>query len=148
MLTDSLADDSTPVERRKSIAFLDLPVDVQPWAHEQGLPLLTDYAQVNRNVSGLSNQLVLLSPHPNTTYRIDPNFDPSAQQLQIEAAAAEGISQVTIWVDGNPFIALSSPPYQAWWSLTMGEHQFWAQGTNSKGELFRSDVVVITVVND
>lgn len=28
MLTDSLADDSTPVERRKSIAVLDLPVEV------------------------------------------------------------------------------------------------------------------------
>ena len=30
----------------------------------------------------------------------------------------------------------------------MGEHQFWSQGTNSKGEMMRSDIVVITGVND
>ena len=88
----------------------------------------------------------LLSPRPNTTYRMDPYFDLSAQQVQIEAAGGEGISQVTIWVDGSPVMTPSSPPYRAWWSLSIGEHRFWVQGVNAKGEVIKTDVVTITVL--
>jgi membrane carboxypeptidase/penicillin-binding protein PbpC len=148
MLTNSLADDSTPMERRKAIVVLDLPVEVQTWAHKHGLPLLTDYVQADGSPSGALNQLVLLSPHPNTTYRIDQRFDPSAQQLQIAVAVSEGFSDVTIWVDGNPWGTLSSAPYQAWWGLSMGEHQFWAQGIDANGKLTKTEVVTIRVVDD
>jgi membrane carboxypeptidase/penicillin-binding protein PbpC len=146
LLTNALGDDSTPLERRKPITVLDLPVEAQAWAHDQGLTLITDYAQVNPGASETSNQLSLLSPHSNTTYHIDPDFDVSAQQLQIEAAVGEGISQVTIWVDGNPVTMPSFPPYRAWWSLSTGEHQFWAQGVNANGDVIKSDVVTITVI--
>ncbi|HLF72852.1 MAG TPA: penicillin-binding protein 1C [Anaerolineales bacterium] len=147
-LTNSLANDSTPIERRKSITVLNLPVEAQAWAREQGLPLLPDYSQIAENVSQQENQLVLLSPRPNTTYRIDPNFDLSSQQLQIEVAVGGGISQVTIWVDGNLLTTLSSPPYQAWWTLSAGEHRFWAEGVNAVGETVKSDVVTITVISE
>src|SRR5690606_31347538 len=93
------------------------------------------------------NSLLLLSPHPNTTYRIDPNFDPSAQQIKIEVAVGQNISQVEIWVDGTLFTTLSSPPYQAWWTLSAGEHQFWTEGVDANGERVKSDVVTITVAN-
>ncbi len=145
-LTNSLANDSTPVERRKSVTVLDLPVEAQNWAREQGLPLLTDLVQAGNNISQQPDQLVLLSPPPNTTYRIDPDFDLSSQQLQIEVEAGGEISQVTIWVDGNLLMTLSSPPYQAWWTLSAGEHRFWAQGTNANGEIVKSEVATITVL--
>lgn len=147
-LTNSLASDSTPSERRKLVTVLDLPVEAQTWARELGLPLLTDFAQAESNVSQQPDQLILLSPHPNTTYRIDPNFDAASQQLQIEVAAGGEISQITIWMDGNLFTSLSSPPYQAWWSLSAGKHQFWAQGVTANGEIVKSDVVTITVLGE
>ena len=146
-LTNSLASDSTPVERRQSIIVLDLPVEAQAWAHGQGIALLTDYSKGTDIISQGENQIVLLSPHPNTTYRIDPNFDLSSQQLQIEVAAGQGISQVTIWVDGHVLTTLSSPPYQAWWTLSAGEHRFWVEGVNGNGERVKSDVVMIIVMN-
>ena len=90
--------------------------------------------------------ILLLSPHPNTEYRIDPNLDLSVQQIQIEAAAGQGVSEVTIWVDGDLLSAVSSPPYQAWWTLSPGEHRFWAEGMNAQGERVKSEVVVISVV--
>jgi penicillin-binding protein 1C len=144
-LTNSLADDSTPIERRKSMTVLDLPIEAQAWAHEQGLPLLTDFAQGENLVSQQPDQLILLSPPPNTTYRVDPNLDLASQQLQIEAEAGAGISQITIWIDGTLLTTLSSPPYQAWWTLSAGEHQFWAQGLNANGETVKSEAVTITV---
>ncbi len=145
-LTNSLADDLTPIERRSSVTVLNLPVEAQEWAHTQGLLLLTDYAHAIKNSSQQENQLVLLSPHPSMTYRMDPNFDLAAQQIQIEVAAGQGISQVTIWVDGTSLTTLSSPPYQAWWTLSAGEHRFWGEGVNTNGEIVKSEVVTITVI--
>jgi penicillin-binding protein 1C len=152
-LTSSIANNSTPIERRKSITVLNLPVEAQEWAHEQGLSLLSDFSLDAGGLPSESREqapdsaLVLLSPHSNTTYRIDPNFDPSSQQLQIEVAAGPNISQVTIWVDGNLLTTLSSPPYQAWWTLSAGEHRFWAEGVDGNGERVKSDVVMITVLD-
>jgi penicillin-binding protein 1C len=147
-LTNFIANDSTPVDRRKSITVLNLPVAAQTWAYKQGLPLLSDYSQPTLD-SGNSLQnnsaLVLLSPHPDTTYRIDPNFDPASQQLKIEVAAGQGISQVTLWVDGSLLTPLSSPPYQTWWTISAGEHHFWAEGVNAHKERVKSEVVTITV---
>ncbi len=146
-LTNSLANDLTPIERRSSMIALNLPIEAQTWAHDQGLSLLSDYSQAESTSSQQFDQLVLLSPPPNTTYRIDPNFDPAAQQVPIEVASGKGLSQITIWLDGNLLATLSSPPYQAWWSLSTGEHRFWAQGLNANGETVKSETVTITVLN-
>ena len=146
-LTNSITDDLTPIDRRKSITVLDLPIEAESWARLQGLPLLIDYSQALENASVRQNQLALLSPPPNTTYRIDPNFEASAQQLQIEVAAGQGISQIEIWMDGSILTTLSSSPYQTWWSLSAGEHRIWAQAVNSNGEMLKSDVITITVIN-
>ena len=145
-LTGQLVTDATPVERRQQRTVLDLPVATQPWAREQGLPLLADLTSSAE--SDQQSAISMLSPRPNTTYRLDPNFDQSAQQLQVEAAAGQGITGVTLWVDGNLLATLDAPPYQAWWPLTAGEHRFQAQGVTSTGETVTSDTVTITVVAD
>ncbi len=145
-LTRSPATDSTPPDRRESITVLDLPVEAQPWARSQGLPLLVDYS--GKNISTQTDSLVLVSPRPNTTYQITPNLEPSAQQLLLEAVAGQGISNVTFWVDGKLLASVSESPYQAWWPLSAGEHQIWVQGVNASGETIKSDVVTITVIGN
>src|SRR6185369_17523360 len=100
------------------------------WAHAQGLPLLADYSlESGSSLPDAQEQapdsIMLLSPHPNTEYHIDPNLDLSVQQIQIEVAAGQGVSEVAIWVDANLLGTVSSAPYQAWWTLSAGEHRFW-----------------------
>jgi penicillin-binding protein 1C len=146
-LTNALADDSTPIERRKSLNVMNLPAQAQAWARSQGILLLSDYSQSSGIISQQENQLVLLSPRPNTVYRMDSDFDPSAQQLHIEVAAGTGISKVTIWMDGNLLATLSTPPYLAWWTLSPGEHRFWAEAVNEGGESVKSEIVDITVLD-
>ena len=169
MLTNSLANESTPIQRRKLLYVLDLPVEAQTWAREQGLPLLADYSSDSGillpqsgeytglicpfgtnhgRCQGASDSIALLSPHPNTTYRLDPKFDISAQQLPIEVVVGSGISQVTVWVDGNLLTTISSPPYQVWWILSAGEHSLWAEGVGVNGETVKSAVVMITVLGE
>jgi penicillin-binding protein 1C len=144
--TGQLATDTTPAERRQLRTVLDLPVAAQPWAREQGLPLLADLTSSANSSQG--TVISILSPRPNTTYRLDPNFDQSAQQLLVEAAAGQGITDVTLWVDGNLLATLDAAPYQAWWPLTAGEHRFWAQGVTATGETVTSETVMITVVSE
>ena len=142
-LTNSIASDLTPPDRRKSIVALNLPVEAQPWARAQGLPLLVDFQQ--NTDSNQANSLALISPTPNTTYRITPNLDLSAQQLSVEATASQSFSKIIIYVDGKVLATFSNPPYQAWWTLSAGEHQFWAEGVTSNGEAIKSDIVTVTV---
>ena len=144
-LTNSLATDLTPPDRRKSIIALNLPVEAQPWARTQGLPLLVDFKQ-NNDSANPTNNLALISPTPNTTYRITPKLDLSAQQLSVEAVASQTFSEVTIYADGHPLQTFSAAPYQSWWTLSAGEHQFWAEGTTTSGETVTSDIVTITVI--
>ena len=140
-VTGQLATDATPAERRQLRTVLDLPVAVQPWAREQGLPLLADLTQSVDSSQGAA--ISILTPRPNTTYRLDPNFDQSAQQLLVEAAAGQGITNVTLWVDGKLLATPDAAPYQAWWPLTAGDHRFWAQGVTATGETMMSEVVTI-----
>jgi penicillin-binding protein 1C len=142
-LTNSLANDLTPPERRKSIIALDLPVEAQPWARAQGLPLLADFQQ--NAISQNANELILTSPLPNTIYRITPNLGLSAQQLSVEAVSNQSFSKVIIYIDGSVLASFSNPPYQTWWTLSAGAHQFWVEGETDGGETIKSDVVSITV---
>ena len=143
-LTGALADDRTPPERRKEIVVFDLPVEAQPWARAQGLPLLADLKQTTESVR--ANSLVLISPTPNTTYHITGDLSQSAQQLSVEAVAGQSFSKVTIYLDGNPLQEFAGPPYQTWWPLAASAHRFWAEGTTATGETVRSDEVAITVL--
>jgi membrane carboxypeptidase/penicillin-binding protein PbpC len=143
MLTGALADESTPAERRQTKIVLDLPITAQPWARSQGLPLLADVARASEVTT--QPQIALISPRPNTSYRLDPAFDPSAQQILVEAVADAGISQITLWVDGVQLAVLAESPYQAFWQLSVGEHRFWATGHIANGESVTSEIVLITV---
>jgi hypothetical protein len=101
--------------------------------------------EANGNPLG-ADSLTLTSPIDNTTYRITPNLDLSAQQLSFSAPTAPGLAQMTFFVDGIPLATLSSPPYQVWWTLSLGEHRFWVEGVMTNGETVKSNVATVVVV--
>ncbi len=125
------------------LTVLDLPVEAQPWAREQGLPLLVDYS--SKLSSAQNEQIMLSSPRANTTYQLTAETDASAQQLPVEALVGPGITRVTFWVDGNLLAKVDQAPYQVWWQLQPGEHRFWVEGVNASGETIKSEEVVIAV---
>jgi membrane carboxypeptidase/penicillin-binding protein PbpC len=121
---------------------LSLPAEVQAWARAQGLLLLDDA----NAMPAVTSELTLTSPVDNTTYRITPDLDLSAQQLAVSTLTAPGLSKVTFYVDGSAFATASVSPYQAWWTLSPGTHQFWAEGVTASGEKVKSNVAAITVL--
>jgi len=121
---------------------LDIPVEAQDWARSQGLLLLDDA----NSTPAAANDLTLTSPIDNTTYRITPDLDLSAQQLRVSTLTVPGLSQVTFFVDGVALTTLSAPPYETWWMLSVGEHRFWVEGVMTDGKIVKSTVSAITVV--
>lgn len=89
--------------------------------------------------------LTLTSPVNNTTYRITSDLDLSAQQVAVSALTDTDLTQLTFFVDGLEIVSFSSPPFQTWWTLSVGVHRFWAEGLAVNGELLRSSEVTITV---
>jgi len=124
---------------------LNIPIEAQAWARSQGLPLLDDANISSDSTSGLT----LTSPTDNTTYRITPDLDLSAQQLEFSTLTNSDLAQVTFFVDGIALTTISAPPTscQTWWTLSLGEHHFWVEGVTTSGEMVKSNVVTINIVN-
>jgi hypothetical protein len=87
----------------------------------------------------------MISPEPDSNYRISDKLALSDQQLPIETAAGQGVSGISLWVDGRQLGICDSAPYLLWWQLSAGAHQFWAQGVSADGGKVKSEVIEITV---
>jgi hypothetical protein len=87
----------------------------------------------------------MISPEPDSTYRISDKLALSDQQLPVETAAGQGVTGISLWVDGRQLGSRVSAPFLLWWQLAAGTHQFWAQGISADGETVKSKVVQITV---
>ncbi len=145
--TGLLADESTPSERRVPVIALDLPMEAWPWAREHDLYLLSDFLPADSGSSSAA-PITLISPRPNTTYRLVDTFEQTAQQLPVEAIVGQGLTEVSFWVDGTLLAAFSTAPYRTWWLLAVGEHQFHAEAVRADGTRFTSESVTITVVTE
>ncbi len=146
--TGTLADAATPSTRRQRITALELPVEAQAWARALGLTLLADLPPADEASAPVASGLALVSPRPNTTYRITGDINQSAQQLAVEAAAGQGFVKVNIWVDDVLLATFSGPPYKAWWPLALGQHSFRVEGVTSTGETVTGPSVEISVVTE
>jgi penicillin-binding protein 1C len=141
--TGLMANDSTPIAQRRQVIILDLPPTAQRWAHSQGIRLLSDLTAQPAALQ--SGELVMLSPDSDSTYRISDNLALSDQQLPVETAAGQGVTGISLWVDGRQLGSCASAPYLLWWQLAAGTHQFWAQGVSIDGQTVKSNVTQITV---
>lgn len=121
---------------------LDIPPEAYNWARSAGLPLLDDLNKRSR----ATDSLTLTSPIDNTTYRLTPDLDLSAQQISFATLTDSSFKQVTFFVDGTALTTLTTPPFQTWWTLSLGRHHFWAEGLTAGGEILKSNEAVITVV--
>jgi len=128
----------------QTMIVYDLPLEAQAWARAQGMPLLGDF-QV---VMGLEQGLRLASPAKNSTYVFYAHLDPTAQQIPIQVNVGEGITQVTVWVDGVLYQTMNEAPYETWWQLSLGEHQIWAETTTANGERIKTDIVTVHVLSE
>jgi len=148
VLTGLPADESTPPERRAERLFLDLPPQAHDWARREGLPLLPDaFAQAapEHGENGERSVLTIVAPDAQTIYRLDAALPREAQQIRIAAVGPPGLHDVTLYIDGTPLVTLASPPFEAYWTLEVGEHTVSAVGRLVDGSVVQSEAVPFRV---
>jgi membrane carboxypeptidase/penicillin-binding protein PbpC len=142
-VTGQVAGDSTPPENCIQLIVLDLPPQTQRWAHSQGLSLLSDFSIADRNQIA---DLILASPQLGAVYQVSSALDIASQKIPIEALAGVGVTNVSLWIDGQQATAFTSAPYVFWWTFSEGKHTFQARGVDSSGQEVLSDSIEISVL--
>ncbi len=148
VLTGLPADESTPPQRREERLFLDLPPQAHDWARREGLPLLADLLARAGHSGSLQAEraaLILIAPDAHTIYRLDAALPRETQQIRLVAAGSPDLHDVTLYVDDLPLATLATPPFEAYWTLEVGEHTAHAVGRLADGTLVRSESVPFRV---
>ena len=149
--TGLLADDDAPPEEVVERVYFILPAELQDWAREERIPQIPNiqYPISRPRTTSVEQHamLVLTSPDPSAHYRLRAGLPREAQRIEIAARPGDGVAltQVTLLADGEPLATLTEPPYQTWWMLTPGEHEFRAMGVDVEGRELASEPVRVTV---
>lgn len=144
--TGLLASETTPPDQVVRQLALALPPTLHPWARAEGLLLLDDLLLANVAVGETTAAPIhLISPDPQTKYRLTTAVPAAAQKLPVEAVAAAHMQTITLWLDDAPLATLTSPPYRVWWPLTPGVHTMWAEGVDEGGTAVQSERITFEV---
>ncbi|HUV94205.1 MAG TPA: PBP1A family penicillin-binding protein [Anaerolineae bacterium] len=165
--TGEVAASDCPPERRVYRRLTYWPPEALLWAEEEGLPLPPSVAEAHRvapqpiDVQGdagrgplaatdaetASSGLNLASPFPNSSYLIAPDIPSSFQRIEIAAVCAPelGLSDLSLWIDGQRWHTWHGPPYRVFWTLVPGSHTFRLEGVTSQRQTASSPLVHIRV---
>ncbi|MGD1993064.1 MAG: penicillin-binding protein 1C, partial [Anaerolineae bacterium] len=147
LATGAPAGPETPPGQVREEVFVFPPAEALAWAREHGWPVLSDPAATERAAS-TEAPLVLVQPDSGTVYQLSPEVPESYQSIRVAARPGDGVAvtEVTLYVDGEPLATLIGPPYETFWQLTPGEHTFYARGVDVNGRALRSAPASVRVL--
>ena len=131
-----------------SQVYAVLPPELADWGREEGWPEApTDARPPRADTESLLAPLVVISPDPNSVFRLDPARPAESQRIALAARASgeRGFEQVVLRVDGRPVAELTAFPYRTLWPLERGEHLITAVGYSADGIASESEPVRIAV---
>ncbi|MDY7040003.1 MAG: PBP1A family penicillin-binding protein, partial [Chloroflexota bacterium] len=148
-----LATVDTPPDRVVEQVITVLPPELAAWGQEHGIAA-RQTASVQRVASNAALEtrnhelLIIVSPDPNSVFRLSPSLPVETQRIVVAARPADGVSvaRVTLYVDGESLAELVAPPYRAWWTLQEGGHTVTAVGYDVEGNRLESEAVLIAVL--
>ena len=160
--TGQVASSDCPLERRVYRRITYWPAEALPWAEEEGLPLppraeadrvapqpidVRDRPPAAMEAETASSDLYLASPFANSSYLIAPDIPLSFQRIEIAAVCAPelGLSELSLWVDGQRWHTWQAPPYRVFWTLSPGPHAFKVEGVNPQRQTVSGPLVHIRV---
>jgi penicillin-binding protein 1C len=125
-----------------------LPPELADWGQGMGWPEPLPDSEVPRVPSDPPLQrLAVISPDPNTVFRLDPVRPERSQRIALVARAGGEASfdRVVLQVDGQTLAASALSPYRTFWTLERGEHMITAVGYDTHGRALESEPVHIVV---
>jgi len=134
--TGRLADEATPPEWITEKVFLVFPPEAQDWARQAGLP-----QPPIANPLSVNSLFSIISPDPNTIYKISPRLPRASQQIPLRVIAPPNTQSVTFVLNDVPIGTVTAAPFEVWWALAPGSYTLYAEAVGQDGERTRSEVV-------
>jgi 1A family penicillin-binding protein len=75
-----------------------------------------------------SPALRFVHPAPNSRFALVPDIPAEMQRIEIAAAAAVRLQELTVWINGQPWHTWDTPPYSVLWPLSPGEYTLQLRG--------------------
>lgn len=160
-----LASSACPEEHVLLRDYTLYPPEAQEWARQKGIPqppatysplcppendliALRDFTATLLDPSlQWKGCLTLSSPDQGGIYRIVKGMPLEHQRIKVAlyAACDNRLKTVAMLVDGQPFVHLTAPPFETFWTLSPGSHSFSAIALDAAGKEWSSNEVSITV---
>jgi 1A family penicillin-binding protein len=138
------------------------PPELREWALAQGIgqpvdgerwPVNGDQLSVARDPAQPANDdpqpasLTLISPDPNSVFRLSAGMPAGLQQVRLAARALGALlpSQVIFLVDDQPVGQATRLPFETWWTLQPGPHYVTAVAVDADGQSLASEGIWIEV---
>ncbi len=146
--TGKQADENTPNEYLEEQIMLDLPLQARAWAHRKGLILFSDLSigETQEIVQeDHKPELSIIHPAPFSVYRVSNRLNEDSQRILVEAVSSLDLVSIKFFVNGKIYAKVNNPPFQTWWILEEGEHDFWVEALLEGGESLTSSIVSVMV---
>jgi membrane carboxypeptidase/penicillin-binding protein PbpC len=140
--TGTLADETTPPERRVERTYLILPPEARDWGVHNGV--MPPPAGVTVAVAP-DDTLRLLEPDPYAIFRLSSRLPASSQRILLTAAAPQGTQSVTYLLNGVELGTVEDVPWALWWTLTPGDHALTAQALLADGSIQTTEPLPFSV---
>ncbi len=124
------------------------PAELRDWARTNDVPFaVRDQVAAIKNQPNNDRTPRMISPAPNTHILIDPHVPLNVQQIEVTAQVNDeaAVAQIDFVVDGKNWASAHAAPYQAWWTLSAGEHRFVAIAIDRLGQQWQSEPVTMSV---
>jgi penicillin-binding protein 1C len=126
--TGTLADESTPPEFQREQAFMVLPPEAREWGRMNGI------AEPPTPIVRADETYRIRRPDPYTLYELSPTLPRDRQQIRITAALPADTVRVDYMLNGESLTSVTAAPFEAWWTLEIGDFTLEAVVTRANGE--------------
>lgn len=140
--TGTLADDTTPPDQRTDTVYMVLPPEAQDWGIRNGIPVPPG---MGNTAEPPTTTYRVRSPDAYTLYEISPVLPEDTQQIRLLAAVPNDTIAVHYHMNGEPVAVVTEAPYEAWWTLEVGEFTLETEVVRANGSRLQLDPVPFTV---
>jgi penicillin-binding protein 1C len=129
--TGLLANEDTPLERRREQVFIVLPQEARDWAVRNGIRQPPPGAI--SQVTDRREDVRLLQPDPFSIFQLSPMIPPESQRIRLTAATPPGTQSVTYHLNERRLDIVAEAPWSLWWQLEPGDYTLTATATLEDG---------------
>jgi membrane carboxypeptidase/penicillin-binding protein PbpC len=149
-VTGRVADANTPPERRVQQSFVILPPEAREWGRRNGMFVPAGYDDFTTIISTTNTSAAfrILTPAPYRIFQVTTALPAGQQRIRLSVVPPNGTRQVHYSLNGEVIATVEAAPYDAWWTLAIGEYRLAATATLVDGTQQTTEPIIFSVVEE